>query len=299
VPTGPLNLRELANPFIRTGKDDKRLSGPGWGYVFGLIGTVFFAMKAIMVKLAYLPGGGLGANEIEPITLVALRLAFALPVYLVILIWALRRLGIPDTGLALRAAALGALGYYLCAFLDFSGLLYITAQLERLLLFTYPIFVMVLGALFFGIRINLKGVLAIALAYMGIVVVFVGGDIASGDNVLLGSIFVLSAAFFFAIYQLLAKPVINRLGSERFTCIAMMTAACIAMLHFYVTHPGAEAAQLLGDLPPRIYILAAMLAILSTIIPSFLITIALGRIGALRSGYWASPLACSTQPAPC
>jgi len=164
--------------------------------------------------------------------------------------------------------------------MDFEGLKLITAQLERLLLFTYPAFVLILGAMFFGGRITWSGIVSVLIAYTGIAVIFIGGDIATGINVPLGSALVLGCALFFGLFQLLAKTQIDKIGSSLFTCAAMTAAGTAIFTHFLVTN------LVTGDvfdaltLPPRIYLLGAAIALCSTLIPSFLINIALGRIGA-------------------
>lgn len=257
----------------------------GWGYVMAGVGAVLFSMKAIFIKFAYMPGGGLEANELDAITLMALRMGFAVPVYILIGVWVVRQKrkageALPGKSSILKAAALGMLGYYICTFLDFSGLKLITAQLERLLLFTYPVFVLILGALFFGKRLNKWGVISIVIAYLGIAVIFVGGDIATGVNVPLGSALIIACAFMFALFQLLAKAQIDKTGSSLFTCVAMLAAATGVLTHFLITNFAAGTFSEFLNLPPRIYILGATIALVSTIFPSFLINIALGRIGA-------------------
>ena len=244
------------------------------GYVFALLGASFFSLKAVLVKLAYLADGPL-----EPIVLLALRMGFALPVYLVIGVSVWRRRGAVPMRPVFYSFVLGLLGYYLCALLDFTGLQYITAQLERILLFTYPIFVVVIGAMFFGGRITRWGVLAIVLAYTGIGIIFIGGDITQGDNLWLGTVLILATAFLFAMFQLFAKGLITQLGSWLFTCIAMSGAATGILLHFTgyaVTGDGVRAAL---RLPTEVYIIGLAIALLSTIIPSFLVNIAIDRIG--------------------
>ena len=254
------------------------------GYVFGLLGAVFFSMKAIFIKLAYLPVEGQTIAPIDPITLMVLRMGFAFPIYAVILIWLFRKkakLGgdvAPARNVMIRAGLLGALCYYLCAYLDFTGLQYITAQLERLLLFTYPVFVMILGALFFGRKISRYGVLSIILAYSGIAVIFAGGDLATGSNLWLGTVLILMTALFFAIFQLSAVRYILQLGSEVFTCIAMMSASFVVFAHFLIVNGGSLAPLL--DLPFRVYMIGILLATVSTLLPSFMVNMALGRIGA-------------------
>ncbi len=277
------NLRSIAAAPIVHG-DQAGTRADIWGYVLALVGAAFFSLKAIFVKLAYQSDSL--AEPVDALTLLALRMIFSLPFYILISAWAIRRWRrdhdsrYPPIKSVVIAALLGSLGYYVCAFLDFAGLQYITAQLERLLLFTYPVFVLVLGALFFGGRITLTGILSILIAYSGIAVIFSGGAIATGDNLWLGVILVLGAAFFFALFQLLAKPQINKIGGLMFTCIAMSSAAITTLMHFGFTEAGQAGIGAALDLPREIYIIGFLIAAVSTIIPSFMINIALGRIGA-------------------
>ncbi len=278
------NLREISAAPLLSAPIQRPLSGQGWGYVFGAVGAILFSMKAIFVKLAYQPTQGMGENALDAITIMALRLGFSAPVYIVIL-WILirkaRKRGdnLPRRRMFAATALLGMLGYYVCAWLDIEGLKYITAQLERLLLFTYPVFVFVLGAMFFGKPLSLKAIAAILIAYSGIAVIFMGGDIATGQNVLLGSAMVLICAFAFAVFQLLAKPMIGQLGSLMFTCTAMLGAGFMIFLHFFIQNTHAGTLSSVWDMPPRIYMLGIALAFLSTLMPSFLVNIAIGRIG--------------------
>jgi len=294
----PQNVRSMSAAPILAPDIEFTARQRGWGYVMAAVGAVLFSLKAIFIKLAYQPVDGLAENHLDVITLMAMRMGFSMPIYLIIGFWVVRQRkrngqALPSKALLLKASLLGLLGYYLCPYLDFAGLKLITAQLERLLLFTYPAFVLILGALFFGMRINAWGVLSIIIAYLGIVVVFVGGDIAIGVNVPLGSAFILICAFFFALYQLLAKSRIDKIGSLLFTCSAMSIAAIAVLVHFLATNISAGTLATALDLPPRIYLLGFAIALFSTLIPSFLINIALGRIGAQAVAMFGmlSPLA--------
>ena len=283
-----LNLREVstaAEPVVAKAGFTPPVYSPAqknWGYVMAVIGAALFSLKAVIIKLAY----GAGAQPLDPIILMVLRMGFALPVYIAILIYALRhkkQQGLSPK-LVLSAIALGALGYYLCALLDFTGLLYITAQLERLLLFTYPVFVVIIGALFMGVKISGQGVLCIAVAYAGIALIFAGGDIAAGEQMWRGVVLVLACALLFAIFQILAKPMIDRMGGRLFTCLAMIAASTTVMIHFFISYGvlqsgGRTMGQAL-DLSPQILGLGFILGIFCTVIPSFLMNLANGRIGA-------------------
>lgn len=260
------------------------MSGLGWGYLFGAFGAVLFSMKAIFVKLAYQPVDGLAANQIDAITLMALRLGFSMPVYLGVFLWAMRARRrydgkAPKAKHMMLAGLLGILGYYVCAFLDIEGLKYVTAQLERLLLFTYPVFVLLMSVVFLGYRPKLLSVLSILLGYSGIIVVFTNGDITIGENLWLGTTMILACAVFFAAFQLLAKPLITRLGSTVFTCCAMFTAGTIIFTHLIV-QTVLTGENEFNELPLRIWLLGLILAVFSTLIPSFLVNIAINRIGA-------------------
>jgi drug/metabolite transporter (DMT)-like permease len=213
-----------------------------------------------------------------------MRIGFSAPFYVAIFWWALRSRKAKDLpplqkrDMAL-AALTGLLGYYICAWLDIEGIKYITAQLERLLLFTYPIFVFIFGAMFFGKPLTKGTVLAVFIAYAGIGIIFAGGDIAVGINVPLGSAMILLCAALFAFFQLFAKPMISRLTSPVFTCCAMLGAGVMIFAHFMAEN------VIMGDisevltLPPRIWILGIALAFFSTLLPSFMVNLAISKVG--------------------
>ena len=275
------NLREtLAAPVL---SERAGTSGPLWiGVTLGLIAAVLYSLKAVFVKLAYLPSGGV-TEQVPPITLMMLRLGFSFPVYLAILVWVWRRTEQKPTGRQIvMAMMIGVMAYYFCTWLDFTGLQYITAQLERLLLFTYPAFVILLGAMFFGGELTKWGVASVALAYGGLAVVFIGGDITESSNLLLGSALVLGCAFVFALYQLLAKNFIDSIGPKLFTCLAMLGAAAAIFLHFIISALQSDGIAAALDVPARIYWIGLIIAVFSTLIPSFFMNSAIGRIGAQR-----------------
>lgn len=275
------NLREtLSAPSFEEGRGESPLA---WGAVLlGLVAAVLYSLKAVFVKLAYLPTDGM-VEQVPPITLMMLRLGFSFPVYLLILFWVWRGAEAKPCGKQiLLAMGTGIVAYYLCALLDFTGLQFITAQLERLLLFTYPAFVILFGALFFGGKLTRWGVAAVVLAYAGLAVVFVGGDITESSNLWLGSGLVLGCAMLFALYQLLAKTLIDKIGPQLFTCLAMLGAATAIFTHFLLAAISNDGISAALSLPPRIYVLGLAIAVFSTLLPSFFMNIAIGRIGAQR-----------------
>ena len=231
-------------------------------------------MKGILVKLAY---GG--ASDVDAITLMTLRMAFSMPFYVVIgaLGWKARMArGEPPfpRSLLVKAVLVGLLGFYFSSYLDFAGLQYLSAPLERLILMTYPVFVALLGAAFFGARLT-KGS-ALAISYSGIVFIFATGATAKGDNALLGAALIFGASFTYALYNLWARPLVTRIGAGIFTSITALAACVGVLLHFM-----AERSLLdLTAVPKRAVLLAAVMAVTSTVLPSFMLTAALNRVGA-------------------
>ena len=253
------------------------------GYFLAALGAVLFSAKAIIVKLAYMAGGTGSAPPVDAITLLSLRMAYSLPVYVGIGIWSWRRRmregrRLPKGREFIWIGLNGMLGYYIASFMDFWALTYITAQFERLILFTYPFFVMVLGALFFGGKITLRGIAALCLAYAGITFIYFKGEIAIGSNIAAGATLVAIAAFSFALYQLFAKGWLNQIGSRIFTCLAMSGAAVGVLVHFAIriVSDGSFAAL---DVPAEVFWLSGALAFFSTILPSFMLNAAIERVG--------------------
>jgi drug/metabolite transporter (DMT)-like permease len=252
---------------------------PGYvrmGYVFALAGAILFSTKAVAIKLAYADT----ATPVDAETLLALRMLMALPFYLVIGLLAVRdrrRTGkpLPPRRQAVAALLVGLLGYWFASYTDFLGLEYISAQFERLILFTYPLFVVILGALFFGQAISPRAVLAILVSYLGLAVIFGDKLGTMGSDVAIGAALILAAAIAFALYQLLAKPLIGSIGPRLFTCIAMSGAAIGAFAQFLLTHPVSALA-----VSNNVLLLSLFIAVGATVIPTFFLNAALHRIPA-------------------
>jgi drug/metabolite transporter (DMT)-like permease len=250
------------------------------GYTLAGLSAVLFSTKAILIKLAYgVNAAGTGV-EVDAITLLALRMAFSAPVFVLIGAFAWRRrerhgLPTPSTRTIAMTAFVGLLGYYVSSYLDFAGLTHLTAQFERLILMTYPAFVMLLGAMFYGVPVTWASAAGLAVAYAGVAAIFVHGASAKGDHVALGVALVASASFTFAIYQLLAKSLLKEIDAPIFTCVAMTSASVGVAAHF-VAVKGLDA--LLGA-SSRVVFLAALMAVFSTVAPTFMLNIALQRVG--------------------
>lgn len=245
------------------------------GALFAVVGVLGFSFKAILVKLAYA-----WDPSIDAVTLLALRMIYSAP-FFVAMAWRTGRhastIGAHDWRML---ALLGFIGYYLSSLLDFMGLQYISAALERLTLFLYPTLVVLLSGWWLGKPITRRAVTALVLSYAGIALAFAhdlhfGGDTSA---VTLGGLLVFGAAATYAIYLVAAGPVIGRLGSARFIAWAMIASTLFVTAQFALTRPLTALA-----VPMRIHWLSLTMAIFSTVLPTWLIAEAIRRIGASQS----------------
>jgi drug/metabolite transporter (DMT)-like permease len=250
------------------------------GIVLALAGAAFFATKGIVIKLALNEG-------IDAVTTLAWRMIVAVPIFLVVGIFAYRAkmrsrpAGAPplfDLPVVLRVMGVGVLGYYVSSYLDFAALQFISAQFDRLILLTYPFFVVLFGAVFFKRKVTGTMIAALLVSYAGIAIIFWHDFAIEGDNVVLGATLVFIASITYASYQILAKPLIDRLGPQLFTSVAMCAAGPAVIAHFLVTHP-------VSDLAVSGNGFGLMLAIgtVSTVLPAYCISGAIGLIGPERT----------------
>lgn len=246
------------------------------GFLLAVAGTLLFSIKSIFIKLAYQAG-----SDADSVML--LRMLMALPVYAAIAWWLWHqqpsKARQQPLGLWLKLIALGFIGYFLSSWLDLLGLELISAQLERLTLFTYPIMVAILGALFFKQALTRKIVIALIFSYLGIWLIYAQEASFYGEGVALGTMLVALAALSFAFYVLFSRKLISEVGSQWFTSWAMI-AACIWVIIFFSFRLDLSQFTLNAD----ILLWTFLLAILSTVIPSFMISEAIARLGPAQTG---------------
>jgi drug/metabolite transporter (DMT)-like permease len=240
------------------------------GVMLAALGAGLFSLKGVVIKLAF--AEGMGVSQ-----LLTLRMAMSLPFFLGVGIWTFIRSGRrPSAKLYAAAAGLGVLSYYISSYLNFVGLQYVSAQLERLILYIYPTMVALLAWVFLKEKITSRHVIALVLAYAGVIILF-GAEIGhQGKDVIWGAGIIFVGAFLYAIYVTFSRSVISRMGSALFTSFAM-SAASLAFL----AQAGVELA--VGHPQPPItgngFMLSFVLATVCTVIPSFMIADAIGRIG--------------------
>lgn len=240
------------------------------GLGLAVAGVVAFSLRPVIIKLAY-------RYNVDPVTLIMLRMVFALPFFLGMALWAGAKKGerapIAGRDLALTVA-LGVTGYYAASFCDFLGLRYVTAGMGRLLLFLYPTIVVLLSALFLGKRIGLREVVALVVSYAGVALV-VWSEIGTGHpDFATGAALVFMGAFLYSIYLVGSSRVVQRIGSMRFTAYAMTAACLCCILQFLVLRPLSAL-----DLPLPVYGLSAVMAVVCTVLPVLMTAEALRRVG--------------------
>lgn len=257
-------------------KTNDKTNSAATGALLALLAALGFSMKAIFVKLAY-PYG------VDAITLLALRMGFALPVFLWIGLREHRvgaSLSRGDWG---KLFLLGCLGYYGASILDFWGLAFISAGLERLILFTYPTLTILIGVLFQGKPFSRREAVAVVLCYCGIGFAFVHDlGLAEARNVWIGGALVFASSISYALYLAGSAPMIARLGAMRFSALATLASAAVTLLHFAGAHPLSAFVQ-----PLPVYGWGLAMAIFATIIPVFAQSAAIRRIGAGRASLFA------------
>jgi len=232
--------------------------------------VIAFSFRPIFIKLAY-------GYVRDPVTLIALRMVFALPFFVAAAVW--------QRGTAAAApisrrdrwsiVLLGFIGYYFSSFVDFLALQYITAGLGRLLQFVYPTLVVILSWLFLRKRAGAREIVALTVTYGGLGLVLAHSVAGQHENLPLGTALAFAGAASYAVYLVLGGQIIQRVGSVRFTAYALIVASALCIAQFLLLRPLAALA-----LPWQVYGYAIAMAIFSTELPTFMTAEALQRIGA-------------------
>lgn len=243
-----------------------------WGILIALLGAVMFSTKAVFVKLAY-------QYEVDAISLLLFRMLFALPIFLGIAIYLSQKAASykPKGKEILQIIALGILGYYLASLFDFLGLQYISASLERLILFIYPTIVVLIGVLFFKEKLSWQQIIALLLTYIGISVVFFANiEIGSKEDLYIGGALIFGSAIFYALYLSGSGRLLPKMGTWVFTSYALTVSSSAVIIHYLIYNQG------FADLnfPWQVYMYAALMASISTVIPTFLVSEGIRLIGA-------------------
>ena len=237
------------------------------GLLLAAAGSIAFSGKAIIVKLAYRHG-------VDAVTLLMYRMLFALPMFLFMAWWAGRGKVALTRHDWLGVVGLGFCGYYLSSFLDFWGLEFVSASLERLILYLNPTLVLVLGWVLYKKRITGRQALAMAISYSGVLLVF-GHEVSlAGAHAALGALLVFTSAFTYALYMTYSGQLVQRLGSLRLAGLATTVACVFCLLQFVLLRPWDAAL-----VPEPVLWLSVLNATACTALPVLLVMMAIERIG--------------------
>lgn len=243
------------------------------GFVITIVGSILFSTKAIIVKVAF------ANTSMDALTLLMLRMTFSLPFYIGA-VWLARQKGhTPLTGRQwAMVIGLGLFGYYLSSLFDFIGLQYVTAGLERLILFLYPTFAVFINAVVFKQPVVRTQKVALLLTYTGIAIAYIGelriGDIGN-SNFILGSFLIFLCSITYSIYIVGSGRLIPTVGVTRFTAYAMLSSTAGVFVHFAV---GGGTLQKLQEAGTHIWY-GILLAVVATVLPTFMISNGMKRIG--------------------
>jgi len=238
------------------------------GLGFAVLGAVAFSAKAIVVKLAY-------RYNVDAITLLMYRMLFALPFFALMAWWAGRGQARLTAEQWWRVLWVGFSGYYLASFLDFAGLQFISASLERLILYLNPTVVLLLGWRLYGRRIQPQQALAMAISYTGVMVVFGHELHFDGWVTLLGGGLVFASAISYAVYLLMSGELVKQVGSMRLVGLASLVASGFCLVQFALLRPMSAA-----WVAPEVIQLSLFNAVFCTAVPVLLVMLGIERIGA-------------------
>jgi drug/metabolite transporter (DMT)-like permease len=242
------------------------------GVACALLGAAGFSFKAVFIKAAYRYG-------VDAETLMALRMLYSLPLFLLLGLHATRAEPRPrplGRGDWRELFLLGVLGYYAASYLDFLGLRHISAALERVILFIYPTIVVLFIAWQQRRWPTPPQRVSLLLCYAGVVLAMLHDLQHQPGQVWVGGALVLGSAIAYAVYLLRAAPLLQQLGSARVAAGATSIASVLALLQFFALRPPAT----LFNQPWPVHALSVAMAVFSTVLPIWLVSEAIRRLGA-------------------
>ncbi len=285
IGTGFLNV--LKSPFVikkhlrhlQMSTFVEHMSNTQKGIVLVAVGAICFSAKAIFIKMAY------AEYDVDDITLLTLRFGYALPIFTGIAIWRYKlgefnSVSKKDLGFI---AILAMLGYYSASWFDFKGLQYITAGLERIILFIYPTLVVIFSRVFLKKHISKKALLALAITYIGVIIIAAEPRIFESSNFMKGGTLILISAVTYALYLVFGGELINKYGSINFNSISMILSSIYVLVHFNLFSN-----IQIQHLELGLHGYGILLAVVSTIIPTFMVMEGIKLLGANKASIVAS-----------
>ena len=245
------------------------------GFLMLVVANMCFSTKAVIIKLMYI-------QHVNTFDVIALRMLLSSPVYIIVaIVLAQQKDNVPlTTKELLSIGGLGILSYYISSMLDFLGLQYISAGVERLILFTYPTLVLIISAFFFKKKITTPQYIAMILTYIGVAIAFVAEKgLGEQKNLVLGATLIGICALTYSLFVIGTGELTKRFGSVKFTCYAMLAATIPSLLQSWL-YNGMD----IFHFSPEVYTLSIWMMVVATVIPTFMIVEGIRLVGAGNSG---------------
>ena len=249
------------------------------GIGLALLGATLFSSKAILVKLSYQFG-------VDKLSLLVMRMGFSLPFFIGIAWYDHYKNGSKKISAQqwILLVFLGVVGYYLASLLDFWGLEFIDASFERLILFLYPTMTAVFAAIAFKRKISGLQILAILISYAGVTFAFWDEiTLTQGANFWWGALLVFGSALTYSFYLVGSEKLIPELGVTRFTSYCMIISSIVMITHYF-----AQSTIPFNSFPWQVYAYGLSISLFNTVIPSFLISAAILKIGSAKTSVLSS-----------
>jgi drug/metabolite transporter (DMT)-like permease len=240
------------------------------GLALAAAAAILLSGKVIFVKLLY-------AHGLDAVDVITLRMLTAGPLFVAVAWWTWDQSPRPSRSDLLRVAGLGFMGYYASSMMDLIGLQYVSAGLERLILFLTPSFVLLLGLILLKRRVRPLQWVSLGIAYAGIVLVF-WHEIGTFErpNIALGAVLIALSAVMYAVYLLVSEGLMRRLGMLRMVALAM----CASTLFCLIQYPVLRPLTALADFPATVWWLSLANGTVCTALPIFMTMAAVRDIGA-------------------
>jgi len=239
------------------------------GVFLVLLGAATLSTKAIFVKLSLQHG-------VDGTTTLMFRMIFALPYYVGVLLFSNRvKMKSLSSSTWAKVILVGMSGFYLASIFDFVGLQYVQANLERLIVFMYPTFVLILAAWIFKRTVSRVQIIAVFITYLGIVIAFLSQDFAITERtVWIGTVYIILSAVFYSIFLVFSDNLIEQMGSVLFNSVTMLAGIVAVLVHYFIVY-----GFVLTGFEWQVYMYGILMAIIATIIPSLALTKGISLIG--------------------
>ncbi len=258
-----------------------QIGKPVMGFGVIVLSNLLFSTKSIFIKQAY-------AYGLEVVPVMTLRMLLSLPVLMigVIYLWSqakpVKQNQVrPKDWVVMVVVALT--GYYFASLLDLKGLQTLSVSIERIILYIYPTFVVVLSVFLLKQKVDKSLFAPLLLSYFGLLIIFYGPGQTSYID-MYGALYVLSSAFCYAVFMIGAKHLVEKFGPARLATYGMMVASLAILIHFCLSY-----SMTALTIPPDSFGLFIGMALFSTVIPVYLMIYGLKLVSA---GY-AAVLGCT------